>query len=98
MGEFSKDVDILGSSCRMYILLVMTKAGSFFDKNTPQYEKYKHLLKSKFEIEIEEETFQVNSFVKNNGQEIVHKIGVTGLKVLEHAERYGIQPALGEWQ
>lgn len=76
----------------MYILLVMTKAGNFFNENTPQYQTYKRLMTSNFGIQIEGEGFQVNSSVKKNGKEICEKIEYTRHKVHEHAKGYGVKP------
>jgi hypothetical protein len=98
VGKFSKEVDILGSSCRIYILLVMTKAGSFFNEDTPQYETYKRLLTANFGIQLEDKGFQVNSFVKGKGEEIFQKIRLTQNMVLKHAKRYGVEPPVGEWR
>jgi hypothetical protein len=42
----------------------MTKAGSFFDEDTPQYETYKRLMTANFGIKIEHRDFQVNDFLK----------------------------------
>jgi hypothetical protein len=69
----------------------MTKAGSFFDEETPQYETYKRLITANFGIKIDHGDFQVNDFVKKKGEEIFQKIRLTPHMVLEHAKGYSIE-------
>jgi hypothetical protein len=98
VDKFSKTLDVLGSSCRVYVLLVMSKAGNFFCEDTPEYEEYKRLLRTNFGIKIEHEGFQVSDFVKEKGEEIFQKIRHTRHMVMEHAKGYGIEDEIGNWR
>lgn len=76
----------------------MSKAGNFFQEDTPEYEEYKRLLRTNFEIEIDHDGFQVNDFVKKKGEEIFQKIRYTRFKIMEHAKEYGIEGEIGNWR
>jgi hypothetical protein len=98
VGKFSKGVDILSSSCRIYVLFVMTKAGNFFEDNTPEYETYKRLLINNFGIKVEDRGFRVDDFVKEKGAEVVDKTALTKMAVLKHAKDYGVEAPIENWK
>ncbi|KAM5368992.1 hypothetical protein ACJZ2D_009195 [Fusarium nematophilum] len=76
----------------------MTKAGSFFESGTPQYDSYKRLLHKIYGIDLDSEDFEMNTFLKSKGTEIFHKVEVTRGMVLKHGKDYGVEATLGEWK
>ncbi|KAJ4316158.1 hypothetical protein N0V84_008014 [Fusarium piperis] len=96
MGKFGREVDILGSCCRTYMLLVVTRAGSFFDRGTSQYESYKRLLREIYNVDVESEDFRMDELLQKKGLEIFHKIDVTRLMVQKHGKDYGVAASMGD--
>ncbi|KAM0425329.1 hypothetical protein ACHAPT_009385 [Fusarium lateritium] len=95
MGKFSQEVDILGSCCRAYMLLV-TRAASFFDRGTSQYESYKRLMRGIYDVDVEKEDFQVNQLLKSKDLEIFGKIDCTREMVQKHGKAYGVEAFMEE--
>ncbi|KAM6515504.1 hypothetical protein FSOLCH5_009728 [Fusarium solani] len=96
MGKFGQEVDILGSCCKTYMVLVVIRAGSFFDRGTPQYESYKRLLRELYDVDVESEDFRMNDLLKSKGLEIFQKVDVTRLMVQKHGKDYGLKTSMGE--
>jgi hypothetical protein len=95
VGKFGREVDILGSCCKTYMFLVVARAGSFFDRGTPQYESYKRLLRQLYDVDLESEDFRMNDLLKNKGLEIFHKIDATRVLVQKHGKAYDLKTSMG---
>ncbi|KAI8668471.1 hypothetical protein NCS55_00873300 [Fusarium keratoplasticum] len=96
MGKFGQEVDLLGSCCKTYMLLVVTRAGSFFDRGTPQYESYERLLREIYGVDVSSEDFRINDLLKSKGLEIFQKVDATRLMVHKHGKDYGVKTSMEE--
>ncbi|RSL68930.1 hypothetical protein CEP54_002560 [Fusarium duplospermum] len=96
VGKFGQEVDLLGSCCKIYILLVVTRAGSFFDGGTPQYESYEQLLRDLYNIDVGSEDFRMDDLLKSKGLEIFQKVDATRLMVQKHGKDYGVETSMGD--
>ncbi|GAB1200394.1 hypothetical protein APSETT444_009766 [Aspergillus pseudonomiae] len=62
-------IDMMTACTRLYVVLVVMKAGNFFDKGSRQYDEYRLLMREIFELDIDEEA-NLSRYIKTTGQQI----------------------------
>ncbi|KAE8406573.1 hypothetical protein BDV37DRAFT_280847 [Aspergillus pseudonomiae] len=84
-------IDMMTACTRLYVVLVVMKAGNFFDKGSRQYDEYRLLMREIFEMDIDEEA-NVSRYIKTTGQQICCHVKYVQGKVKMYTESYGVQP------
>ncbi|KAK5989883.1 hypothetical protein PT974_08145 [Cladobotryum mycophilum] len=94
MGDMTKDINqvgISGACGKLHLLVVLIKAGSSFDKDTPEYECYRRLLDGQFGVEAERED-QINELVRRKTAEMCQSIFDAREMIGQYARKHGILP------
>lgn len=100
VAAFEKELNIMGSAGRIYLLIIMSKAARFFppQKKGPQYETYQRFMWENFQADVANPRFEVNAFIKKLGMDLHRKLSTSENNFAKYAETYGVDHLGENWQ
>lgn len=93
VDKASKNIDAMATCTRVNLILVILKAASFFDPESPEGREYYSLMAEIFKIDLGNKGFKINHYIKREGLLIC-----THLKFLHEgldamSKHYGVLPS-----
>ena len=80
------------TSVRMYLLLALTKAGSFFPRGSDRQKEYAQLMLKNFGVDVLDKSFQPNAVVLEKGKDLHDRVQLSHEKFISYAKFYGVEP------